>query len=207
MNSGEWRECVRIADPVIVTFGALAVALILGANSPPAEAGKVCSRLGLDDNCAKSSDLKGRLDLEQPGKNGRLRVRDQGGEIAVELDARSGHVTNLFSNDPDESNGLVKAWAQINADGTVAACWRCNTDPAETSRLNTGSYEIDFTPLATDITGRPRSATVSGIGIVPVASIRAVDRTTPPDDSTVHIFTENPATGGRIDAPFVLIIY
>jgi hypothetical protein len=206
MNSGEWRECVRIADPVIVTFGAVAVALILGANSPPAEAGKVCSRLGLDDNCAKSSDLKGRLDLEQPGKNGRLRVRDQGGEIAVELDARSGNVTNLFSNDPDESNGLVKAWAQINADGTIEACWRCNTDTNETRRFNTGAYEVDFTPLAPDITGRPRSATIDNLGggDAPIAVLYLADRDG--DPSSVFVDTNNLA-GANLDAPFVLTIY
>ena len=79
---------------------------------------------------------------------------------------RTGNVTNLFSNEEDESNGLVKAWAQIDADGTIIACWRCNTDPAETRRTSTaGHYEVDFTPLATDITGRPRSVALDGDGI------------------------------------------
>jgi hypothetical protein len=31
-------------------------------------------------------------------------------------------------------------------------------DSSETRRISAGFYEVDFTPLATDITGRPRSA-------------------------------------------------
>jgi hypothetical protein len=43
--------------------------------------------------------------------------------------------------------------------------------------------------------------------MVPQALIRAIDRTTPPDFSTIHIFTHDPTTGALADAPFVLIIY
>lgn len=84
----------------------------------------------------------------------------------MDLRASDGNVTNLFSNDEDESNGLVKAWARINADATIAACWRCNTDTAETRRIRDGEYEVDFTPLATDNTGRPMSGSIlnSGLG-------------------------------------------
>jgi hypothetical protein len=92
-----------------------------------------------------------------------LQVKDAFNTTAVRLDGRSGNVTNLFSNDQNEGNGLVKAWAQINADGTIFACWRCNKDPNETRRLGAGTYEVDFTPLSTDIFARPRSATVNGV--------------------------------------------
>ncbi|MGH6903303.1 MAG: hypothetical protein ACREIR_11245 [Geminicoccaceae bacterium] len=72
--------------------------------------------------CIRSNDLKARIDLDEDGRNGRLRVRDAAGANAVEPDARSGNITNLFSNDGNASNGPVKAWAQINANGTIAAC-------------------------------------------------------------------------------------
>jgi len=185
----------------------MAVVAALSVATPPAEAGRLCNRLDLSSPCVRSNDLKPNLVGGGATGQGRLRVRDADGTTAVELRGDNGSVTNHFANDPSLSNGLIKAWAAINADGTIAACWRCNRDPAETQKLNLGSYEIDFTPLATDITGRPRMATVAGNGAMPQATIRAVDRTTPPDDSTVHIFTENPATGDRVDAPFILIIY
>jgi hypothetical protein len=199
---------VRSTRLITISTGAVAIVSALSIASPPVEAGRVCNRLDLSSPCAGSSDLKPNLVVGGDTGQGRLRVRDDDGTTAVELRADDGNVTNLFANDPSASNGLIKAWAQINADGTIAACWRCNRDPDETQQLAPGSYEVDFTPLDTDITGRPRMATVSGSnGAMPQATIRAVDRTTPPDDSTVHIFTENPATGDRVDAPFVLVIY
>jgi hypothetical protein len=79
----------------------------------------------------------------RPIANPRLRERHR-------VDLRA---TNLFSNDRDKSNGLVKAYAEINTDGTIAASWRCNTDPLETQRLATGSHEVDFTLLAIDTNG------------------------------------------------------
>jgi hypothetical protein len=101
---------------------------------------------------------KGRCSLGGSGDRGRSRIRDSANAIAVDFRA-----TNLFSNDRDKSNGLVKACAEINADGTIAACWRCNTDALETQRLATGSHEVDFTPLATDTNGRPRAAAITGM--------------------------------------------
>ena len=188
-----------------IAAGTLGLALVW-AVALPAAAGPVCNELDLGSPCVRSNDIRPSILLGGSGDSGRLRIRDAANATGVDLRS-NGNVTNLFSNDEDESNGLVKAWARINADGTIAACWRCSKDPLETQRLNTGSYEVDFTPLDTDITGRPRLATISGDGMISQASVRAVDRTTPPDESTVHIFTESPATGARVDAPFVLIIY
>jgi hypothetical protein len=199
---------VRSTRLITIATGAMAIVSALSIAPPPAGAGALCSRADLDSPCVSNSDLKASVVVGGNTGNGRLRLKSEDGVIGVDLRADNGNVTNLFSNDEDGSNGLVKAWAKINSDGTIAACWRCNRDPDETQKLNVGSYEIDFTPLATDITGRPRMATVSGNnGAMPQATIRAVDRTSPPDDSTVHIFTENPATGDRVDAPFVLVIY
>ena len=57
------------------------------------------------------------------------------------------------------SQGLVKAWARLNANGTVISCFRCNPEPSETRRLGVGIWEVDFTPLGTDISTRPRMCT------------------------------------------------
>jgi hypothetical protein len=187
-----------------MALGALAVVVTWGAAPQSAEAGPACNELGLDSPCIRSNDLRARLNLDEDGTSARLRLRNEDGDDAIELDAGSANVTNLFSNEEDESNGLVKAWANMNADGTIAACWRCNTDPAETLRTATGVYEVDFTPLATDITGRPRSAVISGTGAFPQAVIRVAD--IDDDASGLNIATNTPG-GGLVDVPFVLIIY
>jgi hypothetical protein len=189
---------MRSVSSVTVTTAALAAALMLSL-PPSAEAGRACNELGLSSPCIRSNDLKARLNLDEDGRNARLRLRDADGENAVELDASSGNLTNLFSNDENASNGVVKAWARINADGTIDACWRCNKDPAETSRISDGFYEVDFTPLATDISGRPRTGIVEGaLGSLVVNNNNA-------DLSTVSVSTF--FTSGLDDRSFILVIY
>jgi hypothetical protein len=189
-------------------LGALAAASVLawtwGDLAPPAEAGRLCKNADLSSPCIKSSDLNANLVVGGNTGQGRLRLRNEDGDTGVELRAVDGNVTNLFSNVEDESNGLVKAWAKINSDGTIAACWRCNTDASETFRVSTGLYEVDFTPLATDISGRPRAATVSGAGSIPQAVIRVADIAS--DASSLNVATNTPG-GALVNAPFVLIIY
>ena len=100
---------MRIICSMTLTTGALAAALTFIA--PPAEAGPACNRIGLNSPCIKSNDLKARLNLDERGRDARLRLRNADRANAVDLDARSFNVTNLFANEPDASNGLVKAWA------------------------------------------------------------------------------------------------
>jgi len=197
---------MRITSVAAAVTGALALVLTLGAAPPPADAGQACNRLGLPNNCVKSNDLKARLTLRESGRDGRLQIRDADNAAALNLDGRSGNVTNLFSNLEDESNGLVKAWAHIAANGSVVACWRCNTDPAETRLvpgLGAGSYEVDFTPLATDITGRPRSATIDDVNSF-AAMLAVANRNG--DTSSVFVNTRSGANAAS-NIGFVLLIY
>jgi hypothetical protein len=190
---------MRIVSPVTLTTAALAVAFTFTA-AQPAEAGPACNRIGLGSPCIKSNDLSPRLNLDDDGRSARLRLKDADNENGVELDAGSATVTNVFSNDQNASNGLVKAWAQIAADGTIVACWRCNTDTNETRRIADGQYEVDFTPLATDITGRPLSGSImnSGLGMIVLLNNGA-------DPSSV--FATTFFTSGIEDRAFVLIVY
>jgi hypothetical protein len=197
---------MRIIHLPAASIAAAVLALTLGGALSPAEAGALCNRADLDSPCVSNSDLKANVVLGGNTGNGRLRLRNEDGDIGLELRSDTANVINLFSNDEDESNGLVKAWAQINADGTIVACWRCNTDAAETRRLSAGNYEIDFTPLATDVTGRPRTATIDVhiADSTPSSFIDLADRSG--DPSSVFVNTTDTAATST-DAPFVLIIY
>ena len=191
---------IAATSAITCAFG---IALMLSA--APAEAGRACNELGLSSPCIRSSDLQARINLDEDGRDGRLRVRDADGEDAVELDASSANVTNLFSNEADESNGLVKAWAQINPSGGIIACWRCNTDPDETRRLFAGAYEVDFTPLSTDLSGRPRVITLDGGPALPeLAVVRGQIRSGDPSSVLVESFL---ATGDPVNTAFTVLIY
>ena len=197
---------MRFANSVTTALGALAVVATWGAAPQSADAGPACDELGLNSPCIRSNDLKARLILDEDDISAKLRLKNEDGAKAVELDAGSANVTNLLSNEADESNGLVKAWAQINADGSIDSCWRCNTDTAETQRLNAGEYEVDFTPLGTDISVRPRSAILNnpGAGTPAAGVIDLADRGGDPSS----IFVDTADTNGTLsDRPFVLIIY
>jgi hypothetical protein len=192
---------MRIIGSIVAATGVLTTALTF-AGPPPTVAGPVCNRLDLTSPCVRSNDLRADVVLGGGGDDGRLRLRNQDGDTAVQLQVSNSNVTNLFSNEADQSNGLVKAWARINADGTIAACWRCNTDPNETRRISAGFYEVDFTPLATDITGRPRSAHMRfeiDFGFIATAEDAN-------DLSSVLVGTRNRA-GQSTDVTFLLIVF
>jgi hypothetical protein len=186
-------------------IGTLAIALMSGA-AAPALAGPVCNELDLRGPCIRSNDIRADVVLGGNGDEGRLRLRNEDRATAVQLRASDANVTNLFSNAASQSNGLAKARAQIDADGTIVACWRCNTDPNETRLTATGHYEVDFTPLSTDITGRPRLAVLDGHTTFTPAhgTIILADRSGDPSSVVLRIRNE---AGAAADAPFVPIIY
>jgi hypothetical protein len=190
---------MRIIRSMVAAIGVLATALAFAA-SQPAAAGPACAKLGSSSPCIRGNDLKARLDLDEDGKDARLRLRNEDGESGMGLDAESFNVTNFFSNEEDRSNGLVKAWARIDQTGIILACWRCNTDPAETRKLGTGVYKVDFTPLATDITGRPMSGVVVlGHGMLDLNNDLS-------DRSSVFVNTAD-RDGLITDRSFILIIF
>jgi hypothetical protein len=103
------------------------------------------------------------------------------------------------------TTGLVKGWARINADGTIARCYNCNLDVNETRRLFDGQYEVDFTPLGDDITGRPRVATLDTLaGGAATGFVSLANRAG--DPSSVFVYTQD-AAGADTDRAFVLMIF
>jgi hypothetical protein len=106
--------------------------------------------------------------------------------------------TNSITQDL-ASNGLVKAWARINSNGTVASCWNCNTSTLETRQLGTGQYEVDFTPIGTDISARARMAMQNGT----VGHITTLDSS---DLSSVRVNTYKTSLS-LSNRAFTIIIY
>jgi hypothetical protein len=199
-------KIMRFVGNTAAITGALAFALTLTAVGGPVAAGPVCNELNLGSRCATSSDIRSSIVLGGSGENGRLRVRNEDNDTAVELSGIDGNVTNLFSNLENESNGLVKAWAVINANGAVVACWRCNLSAAQTQRIATGIYEVDFTPLATDIRGRPRlTAPDGGDALGNFVVIRSEELSG--DESSVRVITQRANTQALEDTAFTLAIY
>jgi hypothetical protein len=169
----------------------------------PVAAGPVCDELDLSSPCVRSNDMRANIALGGSSGDGRLRLRGEDGAAAVDLRASDGNLLNRFSNNENESNGLVKAWARINAfDGAIIACWRCNTDPDETRRVEEGTYLVDFTPLATDISGRPRLATIIQTQLPSTITLEVGSA----DPSSVFVTTHD-ANGARSDRTFFVVIF
>jgi hypothetical protein len=99
--------------------------------------------------------------------------------------------------------GFVKGWARINADGTVASCYKCNA--ANTFGLGAGQYQVDFSPVASSIVGRPRTATLDTLGLgAVVGQIGVADRFQVPS----AIFVQTTDTFGNVkNQPFTLVLY
>ena len=203
------------------TLPALAIACSLAAFAVQPAAAQTASNLKcngcikskqIKDNKLKSKDIKdgqltgadmsANVSLGTGSDDGDLSVKDTGGTETVSLDGATGDVTNSLTG-----NGLVKAWASINPDGTIRSCWRCNLDPAATQRVAPGTYVVDFLPLATDIGARPRLAVIDDpapagfpLGIVSLLSIPT------PLSSVAVLVTNNPPTAFT-DLPFTVVIY
>lgn len=161
-------------------------------------------RLTDTDGSTTTIDLNGEFGLATLGSvddDGDLWVMDNDpdGLVSIGLDGGTGDVTNQL-----DGNGLVKAWARINADGSVLNCWRCS--PEGTSRFGEGDYLVSFSSLGAIISARPRLATLdahaSGIsnGQISLVSAGSADR----DKIVVH--TDN-SSGDPADRGFTLFVF
>jgi hypothetical protein len=62
---------------------------------------------------------------------------------AEEHNVPAGHVKSFLApGSAQPTRGVVFFTAAVNSDGTVASCFGCNT--ANTKKLGTGEYQIDF---------------------------------------------------------------
>ena len=197
---------MKYAKLAILLALPVAFAVTLGAAPQPAEAGKACNELGLKSPCVRSSDVKPTLKLGRNGNDGDLIVRDENKNSTVQIDGNTGDVTNSLGG-----NGLAKAWATIAADGSIIDCWRCNMEISETQNLSQGVYEVDFSPLGTDIRSRPRLCTPYGGG---ASNDNTCGTRDSGDTSSIEVVifdlpnsAFNSVQGKTQDAPFTLIIF
>jgi len=99
------------------------------------------------------------------------------------------------------------ACCQINANGTPrgAGSFRCNLNGGETRRVAVGQYEVDFTPVSTDIRNYARSAVLDTqtTGFT-TGEITVADRAGDTSSIFVATFTSG---GGFADRPFDICIH
>ena len=92
------------------------------------------------------------------------------------------------------------ACCQINANGTPrpAGSFRCTLSSAQTQRVGVGQYEVDFTPVSTDIRNYARSAVLDtqSTGFT-VGEITVADRAGDPSSVFVATFTSGGAFADR----------
>jgi len=104
-----------------------------------------------------------------------------------------------------DGRGAIVAYAMMDATGSVDDCWNCNTNTLETRKISTGTYEVDFTPLSTDIRAYPRLASLGSHGNVLSNTIGLADRGTDTSSIYVRIYdADNPAT--LVDSDFTIVI-
>lgn len=121
---------------------------------------------------------------------------------SIVLAGSTGTLTNQYAG-----NGLVKAWARINFDGTVASCYRCNVATDETRLIPgyTGAYEVDFTPVGTDIRDRPWTCSMgTGATFGAIGQIGCVQRSG--DASSIFVDTRD-TVGTSANVAFTVVVY
>ena len=156
-----------------------------------------------------SVDVAPGLNLGRSGNDGDFTVKTGTGGVGVRLNGDAGNITNLFFPDAGKSNGLVKAWARINENGSILGCWRCNKNSMQTKRLGIGTYLVDFTPLNPDISARPivtvarTNAFTSSTQVWRVIGI-SIDST---DKSAVTVVTVRGDTGATFDTDFTIMVF
>ena len=106
-----------------------------------------------------------------------------------------------------EQAEATTACCRLRSDGTIntAGSYRCNQNVAETRRISTGNYEVDFSPISADIRGIPRSATLNTQGAgIQTGEIGVADRAG--DNSSVFVEIRDNA-GALLDAGFDVCIH
>lgn len=126
------------------------------------------------------------------GANGNLVLSDDTGAVTLRLDSANGNVTNAAGGE-----GLVKAWARIEADGDVASCWRC----ASASHPLAGRYTVEFDVA---VGSRPLAATIDGHGVELLP--QGVISVSQFGGNTVQVNIADVA-GAASNQPFTLIVY
>ena len=159
------------------------------------------------DGAVTGADMNADISLGTASNDGDLSVKNTAGAATLSLDGATGNATNLFANAEGSSNGLVKAWAKIAADGSVVACWLCNRDPNFTRNVNPGSYTVDFTPLSTDISGRPRLAVLDEHINLFTSDGQAISLAGTAEDLSSIFVDIRDATGEDLNDSFTVIIY
>ena len=191
------RNTLKLTAASAVCFGVLTGANIASAESDATDATDATDAGGDAGITVQAS----KVIVGGGGSHGTILLKKSTGTTKMKLIGRVGTIQNAFTG-----NGTVKAWAQINANGTIDSCWRCNQSVTETKKLSTGRYEVDFTPLGADIRSRPRLATIDGHDSSATSPGIIYVETRSGDSSSVYVDLENESGAADSDRPFTLVI-
>ena len=171
-----------------------------GFSSNPGDDGDIFIEDGSGRTTMQLNGSDGGIVLGTTASDGDLQLRNTANAITIQMDGQTGNLTNTFTG-----NGLIKAWARINSNGTVLSCFRCNISAAQTRRIALGSYEVDFTPFSTNVRARPRTVAIDSHSTgTPKGFAILADRAG--DASSVFIRTTD-FSGVTADRAFTLAIY
>ncbi len=176
----------------------------VGAHGALGDAGQIYIRD--DDGVSNNLWLRGNfadfnMGSTVSGQDGDISLSNgTSSSVALDLEGSSGSISNIITG-----NGVVKAWAQINADGTVNSCHRCNASITQTNNISTGTYEVDFV-ISTDISARPVvcSAGITASLGTSAYQINCVGRSG--DPSSIFVITKT-ALGINTNSSFTAVVF
>ena len=183
-----------------LTVNGSAAHLTVGAHGVAGDGGRIYLR---DTNGVTNN-------IYMDGASGNMELGANGGADDGDLDIWDGSTRSIYMRGTEGSlynqitgNGLVKAWARINADGSVASCFRCVT--GGTGNLSTGNYEVDFS-IDTNIDSRPVTCSIghNDVGFSAGDSIYCVGRAL--DDSSIFVSIVN-SSGTSVNSEFTAVVF
>lgn len=150
----------------------------------------------------------GNLDAGGDGQDGDLFLKNNAFTNTIHLDGQTGNARTSLSG-----NGFVKGWARIDRAGGVLSCYNCEET---TTGLNNGAplggvfYFVDFSPIADDITSRPRTLTIDKHGQTVLQDQRIglhfIDDD-PDDPSRIRVYFARKDDASSALSPFTIIVY
>lgn len=134
---------------------------------------------------------------QEGGTSGEIFLRRSKGGTTLWLNGANGDAMQGAAG-----NGLVRAWAAVNRDGTVASCYRCLDSGS--FRYERGQYLVDFSPVSTDVQVFLSIATLFRFGQDTATTIYVANPAGFPNHLMVLTYDKN---NSFVDAGFSIVVF